>query len=368
MSDDEAPVSYNAVAPVYGDSAAAPAPEPEEDPNAPPLTGAAARLAQLKKRLSGARNANHKAVVAEDKKNKLGADGAKAERMEKLYEKKKAAAEAAGGKAEPTAEERMLEMTAKDARDRLYKDEKKEKRRGEYGWDVFNNEAQYRHYKKKMRRSDDEGRLAGAVDDGDEDPLAYGQAKPVPAERVEALVEDMHEAALRRASWSRRRTFNEDKDVTYINKARRRPPSSAPAPRAAGAASCTAAPPHPQPPPPRPPAAQRGVQQEDRARIRPVHGRAPSQPRARHGPVRAALSAHNLRLCGGALARGRHGHGAGGWGAGSATPRRPGVRPKRVHVCEHAVLSNLISFTEKTPRPAPTARAKARRPARRRAP
>ena len=56
------------------------------------------------------------------------------------------------------------------------------------------------------------------MDEGDPDPLAYGQAPPVPKERVQALVEDMHEAALRRANWSRRRTFHEDKDVTYINK------------------------------------------------------------------------------------------------------------------------------------------------------
>ena len=41
---------------------------------------------------------------------------------------------------------------------------------------------------------------------------------PVPRERVQALVEDMHESALRRASWSRRRTFDEDADVTSINK------------------------------------------------------------------------------------------------------------------------------------------------------
>merc|ERR1719473_23673 len=79
----------------------------------------------------------------------------------------------------------------------------------------------YRHHKKQIGRAEADGRAAtGAevVDEGDPDPLAYGQAPPVPKERVQALVEDMHDAALRRASWSRRRTFHEDKDVTYINK------------------------------------------------------------------------------------------------------------------------------------------------------
>uniref|UniRef100_A0A7S4F4C0 Pre-mRNA-splicing factor SYF2 n=1 Tax=Chrysotila carterae TaxID=13221 RepID=A0A7S4F4C0_CHRCT len=39
-----------------------------------------------------------------------------------------------------------------------------------------------------------------------------------PPSLAQALVDDMHEAALRRAEWSRRRTFDEARDVTYINK------------------------------------------------------------------------------------------------------------------------------------------------------
>ena len=90
---------------------------------------------------------------------------------------------------------------------------------------VYNNEAQYRHYKKKVRRAGEDGFMEsgeGASSelgvDADPDPLAYGEAPPVPKERVQALVDDMHAAALRRAAWSRRRTFDETKDVTYINK------------------------------------------------------------------------------------------------------------------------------------------------------
>ena len=40
----------------------------------------------------------------------------------------------------------------------------------------------------------------------------------MPKERAAALADDLHEAALRRAAWSRRRTFYEEQDVTYINK------------------------------------------------------------------------------------------------------------------------------------------------------
>jgi len=222
MASDEAiaSLSYNAV-PLpasLGTSTTAPAEEEIAAPSGP-QSAAQKRLVALKARLSDARGANHKAVVAEDRRNKLGEDGLKAERIQRAWEKKQK--EEGGSSTEPTEAEKRMETTAEGAADKLAKDEKKFKRRAEHGWDVFNNEAQYRHYKKQVRRTAADGRAAvgdEVVDQGDPDPLAYGQAPPVAKERVQALVEDMHDAAVRRASWSRRRTFNEDKDVTYINK------------------------------------------------------------------------------------------------------------------------------------------------------
>jgi pre-mRNA-splicing factor SYF2 len=213
--------SYNAV-PLPASLGSAPVEEPPDaaaSSSAAPQTAAQAKLAALKGRLADARKANHKAVVAEDRKEKMGEGGLKAERQQKAFEKKQQQEEAAGGP--KTEAEKHLEVTADEAREKLHKADKKGKRRAEYGWDVFNNEAQYRNYKKQTRRAESDGRAAtgdAVVDEGDPDPLAYGQAPPVPKERVQALVEDMHEAALRRANWSRRRTFNEDSDVTYINK------------------------------------------------------------------------------------------------------------------------------------------------------
>jgi pre-mRNA-splicing factor SYF2 len=215
--------SYNAVplpAALGASSSDAAAPEIEASTSTSvPKTAAQQRLAALKSKHSDARKQNHKAVVAEDRRDKLGEAGLKAERREKAWEKKQQQQDAAGGA--PTAAQMMLETTAAAAEEKLHKEEKKGKRRAEYGWDVFNNEAQYRHYKKQTRRAEADGRAPGGedvFDEGDPDPLAYGQAPPVPKERVQALVEDMHEAALRRASWSRRRTFHEERDVTYINK------------------------------------------------------------------------------------------------------------------------------------------------------
>lgn len=337
------PISYNAV-PLPSSLGAATTAATDESANATegaaavPQTAAQQRLAALKSRLADARSKNHKAVVAEDRRNKLGDTGLKAERQQKAYEKKQQHAAEGGA---PTEAALMMEVTASDAYDKQQKASKKDKRRGEYGWDVYNNEAQYRHHKKQMRRAETDGRAASSselVDEGDPDPLAYGQAPPVPKERVQALVEDMHEAALRRASWSRRRTFNEESNVTYINK---RNEVCAPA-----AANCLRVPvrrsgwpcgggmghhraqsspfpslPWPLPPsppllplaPPTGPTSRvpdtrpspawlsvPGVQQEDRACLRPVHRRDTRQPRAGHGIVstcRAWIDAYTSRCC-----------------------------------------------------------------------
>eukprot|EP00962_Isochrysis_galbana_P058146 scaffold30993_cov242-Isochrysis_galbana.AAC.1 len=215
--------AYNAVPPVYG----APAGGDGEidsvspDVDAPPMDATQARLAAIKARLSDARKKNHKEVVEEDRRNKLGPEALKKEQAARAWEKKK---EAGGVLSEV---DKMMSMTAAEAAEKVHKGEKKQKRRAEYGWDVYNNEADYRHYKKTVRRAGDagrvgvegdEGRSVAVIDNGDYDPLDYGNAPPVAQQRVQALVDDMHEAAVRKAGWSRRRTFDEADDVTSINK------------------------------------------------------------------------------------------------------------------------------------------------------
>jgi len=224
MDESTSSASYNAVplpAMLASTSGAAASSSEGDVTSAPLISEAAQRLAALKAKLGAARQQNHKAVVAEDRRNRLGEEGLKAERIQRAYEKKQQAVQAEGGSGEQTEMEYQLDTTAEAAAERQAKAGKKAKRRAEYGWDVFNNEAQYRHYKKQTTRTAEAGRAAtgeDVIDEGDPDPLAYGHAPPVAKERVQALVEDMHEAALRRSSWSRRRTFNEEADVTYINK------------------------------------------------------------------------------------------------------------------------------------------------------
>ena len=70
-----------------GQEEAAAAPPPADEPSGP-LT-AAQRLAALKAKLADARKTNHKAVVEEDRREKLGPEGLRDEAKEKSYERQK---------------------------------------------------------------------------------------------------------------------------------------------------------------------------------------------------------------------------------------------------------------------------------------
>ena len=70
---------YSAVAPVYGGTESAAA-SSTAAPSGPPLSAAQQRLADLKAKLSTARSKNHKEVVEEDRRNKMGPEALQKER------------------------------------------------------------------------------------------------------------------------------------------------------------------------------------------------------------------------------------------------------------------------------------------------
>merc|ERR1719198_1252297 len=83
---------------------AAEEPPPPVDDGKPQT--AAQRLAALKAKLSDARKTNHKAVVEEDRRNKLGPEGLREEAKHKSYDRQKAE-----GKVE-TDTQKLLTTTA----------------------------------------------------------------------------------------------------------------------------------------------------------------------------------------------------------------------------------------------------------------
>jgi CRISPR/Cas system CSM-associated protein Csm4 (group 5 of RAMP superfamily) len=92
---------------------------------------------------------------------------------------------------------------------------------------VFGDDAIYESFKKRSKKakfSADEydTQLSKIGEHGDEiNTMQYLQQHQPDDERIEAMAKELEEQANRRAQFSRRRTFNEDADVTFINERNR---------------------------------------------------------------------------------------------------------------------------------------------------
>ena len=79
-----------------------------------------------------------------------------------------------------------------------------------YGWEVFNTDSLYRAYEKRVNKMP---RLAAQ---------AAVQGEPLTkAQRLDLMAREVEERIEKRSQFSRRRTFNSDKDVTSINERNR---------------------------------------------------------------------------------------------------------------------------------------------------
>ncbi|PFH33096.1 putative cyclophilin [Besnoitia besnoiti] len=105
----------------------------------------------------------------------------------------------------------------------------KEEKRGQktFGWNVFNQDALYRAHKKRLTEvnfKEDEYRkqkeALGGVFYDPSSALVAADFKPTEAAK-DRLVNSVENAQKRRRNFSRRRTFHEDDNVTYINERNR---------------------------------------------------------------------------------------------------------------------------------------------------
>ena len=208
-----------------------PGQEDKPDEAAPPVDDgrpqtAQQRLAALKAKLSDARKTNHKAVVEEDRRSKLGPQGLKDEAKHKKYDQIKKE-----GKKE-TDSQKMMSTTAATAQAESEKSDKKNRNRGQYGWDVFNNEAQHRHYKKRVRRAEEDGRVGVVRRSRSRRRCLPAYAPPHPAPRAPAP-----RALLPRRT--ARRSLTQPSCAAERGRRRRGPGPSRVAGRASGAAGET---------------------------------------------------------------------------------------------------------------------------------
>ncbi|KAM9355770.1 pre-mRNA-splicing factor syf2 [Pholidichthys leucotaenia] len=166
-----------------------------------------------------ARKLNHQEVVEEDKRLKLPTNWeAKKARLEwELAEDEKKKECAARG--EDYNRVKLLEITADDA-DRW--ERKKRKKNPDMGFAGYA-EAQFRQYQRLTRqiRPDMESYEKQREESGEDfyptsDSLIHGTHVPT-KEGIDRMVDDLDKQIEKRAKYSRRRAYNDDADIDYIN-------------------------------------------------------------------------------------------------------------------------------------------------------
>jgi len=163
------------------------------------------KLQMLKMKINEARKLNNKAVLEEERKMN-DPNYEKRVKRDKWEEKKKELDEQYQLKGlDP--EKSYLDQTALKVENNKGHQKKTHET---FGWDVFNEESLFRAYKKRMKN------MPHYDDVYDKEKNTNEDVEPN-EERLNNLVEDIEKQEKKRRAFSRRRGFNEDEDITYIN-------------------------------------------------------------------------------------------------------------------------------------------------------
>jgi hypothetical protein len=192
--------------------------EEEDEVDTSGMTDAQRRLFQLKLKLNQGRKLNRLAVKEEHARKSTPNYEAKLRAEERKDSNERWRKELLSRGVKP--EEAYLFETAEAAGKKMAAAARKEKGQAAFGWDVFNQDALYKAYKKRLAKlpSEGGGGEGGKKERGEEpDPLAYGTAGRGDEEGLERLAEELGEREKARKNFSRRRADYEGADVTSIN-------------------------------------------------------------------------------------------------------------------------------------------------------
>mmetsp|Transcript_25447 Transcript_25447/g.63851 ORF Transcript_25447/g.63851 Transcript_25447/m.63851 type:complete len:221 (+) Transcript_25447:23-685(+) len=181
------------------------------------------RLFGLRMRLNELRKDNMRLVMEEETVKKEGLKAVLKRERDLKKEKEKQKLSEARSRGEDPDKQRILATTAADA-EWLEKKAVKKRKRMEKEKDKDITQEVYEQHKRRMRHMKVNSAEYEAAKEAQPDfyrdagSLHYAHDhKPAP-EKVSALVEGLEVAAQKREQFNRRRAFNEDADVDYINK------------------------------------------------------------------------------------------------------------------------------------------------------
>ncbi|XP_076958553.1 uncharacterized protein LOC143634318 isoform X1 [Bidens hawaiensis] len=195
----------------------APNDEPQVDPAT--LTGKQKKLFELRLRMNEARKANQSAMVAEKKRMEGPQESRGISKQKWLDERKKKIGRLLEANGLDMKEAYMLDT--QQVAETKYK--KWEKDPAPAGWDVFNQKTLYDAHKKRTKNIDVDLEEYNKMKEADPEfyreasSLQYGKAPKVSEDKIERMVKELRDKDEKRAAFSRRRKFHEEKDIDSIN-------------------------------------------------------------------------------------------------------------------------------------------------------
>ncbi|XP_076894967.1 uncharacterized protein LOC143547422 [Bidens hawaiensis] len=195
----------------------APDDEPQVDPAT--LTGKQKKLFELRLRMNEARKANQSAMVAEKKRMEGPQESRGISKQKWLDERKKKIGKLLEANGLDMKEAYMLDT--QQVAETKYK--KWEKDPAPAGWDVFNQKTLYDAHKKRTKKIDVDLEEYNKMKEADPEfyreasSLQYGKAPKVSEDKIERMVKELRDKDEKRAAFSRRRKFHEEKDIDSIN-------------------------------------------------------------------------------------------------------------------------------------------------------
>jgi len=173
------------------------------------LSAAQTKLFELRLKMNKARRANKREAQEEHKRlnnNKTGGDK-RGDYMRKKEDWERKLKEKGGSVDQPWMHEAAESVKYREKKE-------KNKPKASFGWEVFNQDAQYRAIKKRLKD------VHNIADNSERDAnsIEYFIDQHTPSEaQIDHMVGELERTAERRSKFSRRRKHNEHADIDYIN-------------------------------------------------------------------------------------------------------------------------------------------------------
>ncbi|KAK3131250.1 hypothetical protein QOZ80_6BG0504070 [Eleusine coracana subsp. coracana] len=189
------------------------------DDGYPQMTEKQRKLFELQLKMNEARKVNQQAMVAEKKRMEPRGETRGVSKQKWLEDRKKKIGKLLDSNGLDMSKAYMLDT--QETAEVKYK--KWEKEPAPHGWDVFNQKTLYDAYKKRTKNIEVDMEAYNKAKESDPEfyrdasSLQYGKVSKVPEENIDKMVKELKDREAKRQSFSRRRKFNEDKDIDSIN-------------------------------------------------------------------------------------------------------------------------------------------------------